>query len=403
MAPRNVPTLAASPFRRAGSRWPGTRLRFRKASPAARTVAWFCQGLAWGLVACSNQDASQRLRHPAKGPTDSVLAAMPVWTVELADGLAIGEVRGGAPNARSAAQFVRLSGAVRTPSGQFIVSDIGAGELLRFDSAGSFLSIVGRRGSGPAEFEAPGPPVPFTADSFAVVDMAKRRVTIFSPDGRPAATRGFALKTTVGILTPVGLQSGEVFIASLRVPRQPRAVGELYRDKVVIVRGSFRGSGLDTVAQTAGDEMIAGMWREAGQSEVVGYDLAFGSRAVVARVGSRLFVGNTSEPFIEGYSLLADSTIVLAWQPGTDPVSSEDRHNIYVQESTSVSATRGALGAPEQVGSVVAHFRDQPASSQMPAYTALLALGDGNLWIERYPRPWTATRSFLIADTLAGC
>lgn len=70
------------------------------------------------------------------------------WTVDTAPIVSIGAVDGDAPYLLS-----RVVGATRLPDGQVVVADGGSSQLRFFDSAGVFRQAVGRKGTGPGEFE----------------------------------------------------------------------------------------------------------------------------------------------------------------------------------------------------------------------------------------------------------
>ncbi|MBK8247517.1 MAG: hypothetical protein IPK85_08995 [Gemmatimonadetes bacterium] len=67
------------------------------------------------------------------------------------------------------------------PSGTFVVADLGASRLLVFDSTGTYRGAMGRIGDGPQEFRGLAAISAVKADTFAVFDGRRRRLTYWHP------------------------------------------------------------------------------------------------------------------------------------------------------------------------------------------------------------------------------
>ncbi|MGQ0814230.1 MAG: 6-bladed beta-propeller [Gemmatimonadota bacterium] len=68
-------------------------------------------------------------------------------------------------------------------SGSLYVLDVMRQEVLRFDSMGRFLNMVGRAGAGPGEFRWPARLI-WVGDTLGVWDVSLMRLTLFTPEGR---------------------------------------------------------------------------------------------------------------------------------------------------------------------------------------------------------------------------
>ena len=82
--------------------------------------------------------------------------------------------------------------------GRIYVADVGQSHVTVFDSAGSFVRTIGRRGSGPGEFHQPMQLGIDNADTLFVYDVGLRRLTKFSPDGQFVVQKGLPDITAVG-------------------------------------------------------------------------------------------------------------------------------------------------------------------------------------------------------------
>ncbi|MDE2796537.1 MAG: hypothetical protein OXL34_17110 [Gemmatimonadota bacterium] len=73
------------------------------------------------------------------------------------------------------------------PQGEMVVPERQDYRVRVYDSAGTLMATIGRRGEGPGEFQAPAP-VFWAADTLVVFDMLLGRATYLLPAGTPART-----------------------------------------------------------------------------------------------------------------------------------------------------------------------------------------------------------------------
>jgi hypothetical protein len=117
--------------------------------------------------------AQDTVRVRADGP--------PVWgrDVKLVQELAIGQVDGPPEYA-----FGRIFFAAAEPGGAFYLFDGNDGQVRRYDARGRFTGLIGRKGSGPGEYQTVGNMAVDASGLLVVFDPASRRVTHFGPDGK---------------------------------------------------------------------------------------------------------------------------------------------------------------------------------------------------------------------------
>jgi len=108
--------------------------------------------------------------------TMPVAAQAPVWRVGTTPIAVIG-----ATEMDRNLQLAGVFAARRLPDGRVMVADSASHEIRLFDRTGRFLSIIGRRGSGPGEFRGNLALYPSRGDSLLFHDDGAGRWTIFSP------------------------------------------------------------------------------------------------------------------------------------------------------------------------------------------------------------------------------
>lgn len=80
---------------------------------------------------------------------------------------------------RDTAYIAKPNALAVSATGEFYVTDMLSRKVLRFDSTGSFLEMIGRRGGGPNEFEGPFRLTPVNDSTLAVVDVLRRQVVLW--------------------------------------------------------------------------------------------------------------------------------------------------------------------------------------------------------------------------------
>lgn len=83
----------------------------------------------------------------------------------------------------SAEGFSRVRGVQELPDGRVLVADQREAALYSVDFDRQERTLLGRRGEGPGEYQAPTGLYPFRGDSVLMVDLQNGRFAIVSPDG----------------------------------------------------------------------------------------------------------------------------------------------------------------------------------------------------------------------------
>jgi hypothetical protein len=98
------------------------------------------------------------------------------------------EVRIGVAEGEPALELHRAGDAVRLDDGRIVVANAGTSELRIFDSTGRYLRAVGRRGSGPGEYQGALGLTPAGRDSLIVYDAGSGRFSVLDQEGEYAGT-----------------------------------------------------------------------------------------------------------------------------------------------------------------------------------------------------------------------
>lgn len=112
----------------------------------------------------------------------------------------------GGDGAEEHSAFMEVGGIAVTAGGEIFVLDAGNRSVRVFDARGRFLRRFGRQGSGPGEFQAP---VGIQVDSVVrVSELAQRRVSVFSLDGRHLRTDASPMVGDAPVVRVVPLRGG---------------------------------------------------------------------------------------------------------------------------------------------------------------------------------------------------
>lgn len=105
------------------------------------------------------------------------------------------------------------------------------GLVKMFTARGRFIRSIGRRGAGPGEFQVPQG-IGWKRDTLWVADIAQRRVSFFSVDGRFVRMERVPLPAAA-----LGVSSDGAIVAAGSAPAQAVALGQVSRVPLLRVRG----------------------------------------------------------------------------------------------------------------------------------------------------------------------
>ncbi|MCM3875701.1 MAG: NHL repeat-containing protein [Thermoanaerobaculia bacterium] len=135
--------------------------------------------LVWGLAGCKKSESPVAGSAPGtKGPGPASSAAVPAPAPGAAEPFLVAARQG----EKSRLQSPR--GLTVDPSGNVFVADTGNFRVVKFDSTGREVAIIGRKGSGTGEFESAWLPRVDGKGQLYVLDPRRGHVSVFGTDGK---------------------------------------------------------------------------------------------------------------------------------------------------------------------------------------------------------------------------
>ena len=135
-----------------------------------------------------------------------------------------------APDAQLKEPFTQIDGVRSLRDGRVIVLDGLELTLSLADPGHGTVQSIGRKGSGPGEYQRPTGIFPWRGDTSALYDIAARRVLLILPDGRPGAS-----------FNPRAVAGGVQTITLLNAPRAFDGRGFMYTAAQPVRRSTSRG------------------------------------------------------------------------------------------------------------------------------------------------------------------
>ncbi len=274
----------------------------------------------------------------------------------------------------------RVAGAVRTRSGAIAVAD-GDAQLIRvYDLAGRPLRTLGRRGSGPGEFQAIDW-IAAAADSILAFDLVARRLTLF---GAPGRVRTASLEGAAGSITaPLDRFADGTLLVAAGDPTFPfpGTEGSVRHDSVTLIRIAPEGDVLDTLARIAWAESFGVAIGEGDRRFLAPLPRPFGPRASALVAGEEVVVGEGIRPELVVRDGDGAVRRIIRRERAPLPVT-PDAIAAFKEARRRASAGRGLQA--EVDAALVAALDSAPWPARLPAYERVLADAEGNLWVQDY-------------------
>lgn len=89
----------------------------------------------------------------------------------------------GVAEGKESDELASASGSLRLPDGRIVIANSGTSELRVFDSTGTFVKSIGRKGEGPGEFTGSLQMTAISPTEFAVFDQNAQRLSVFDTAG----------------------------------------------------------------------------------------------------------------------------------------------------------------------------------------------------------------------------
>jgi len=270
-------------------------------------------------------------------------------------------------------EFDRVAGAARLHDGRIVVADGGSMSLRFFDSTGTFLKSVGRRGGGPGEFQALRVFFAMPGDTLVAGADIGGDLSYFTGDGRYLERRGvmnpsipIANAGMPAMLAPLD-GSGTRAVAALSRPK-PRGPGSRWVDSFPLAIVDAQNAEVGQLGTLPAMDLA--------MSDGNPRQVWFGAAAVYASGNGLFYIGYGSEYTIRVYSSHGKLLRIIrrAWTPTR--VTKADIEAYVVEWGKRWIKKTGAEAEAERES-----LRNDPYAPQVPAFAQFLLDRTGRLWV----------------------
>lgn len=304
----------------------------------------------------------------------------PEWTLSTEPTLVIGE--DGTPEG----ELDRVVAVLALPRGEIAVVDAGHRQIRVFSAEGAHLRTLGRRGSGPGEFNRISWAA-LRADTLLVYDDGARRVTLLGLDGGVFATVVPRVTDAIVAVEPRARLTGGSWLVSISTAVNP-PVG---------ATGAFRDSLRFGVLPPAGTGPLEPLHAMPTPLIVVVPGLnglvpgRFAVWPVAFVLGSRIGFADADAATITWFTGAGAMTHRIELPMPRPPLSEE-----------AVARLRGEALAGvtnERTRPVVeARFAREAVPAELPAFRALLPDADAAVWLEEWRSEESAPAAYAVID-----
>lgn len=289
-------------------------------------------------------------------------------------------------------QLHRVQGAVRLDDGTIVIANGGSGEVRWYSSDGLHLVTAGREGDGPGEFRSQTWIGLARGDSVYVWDSRLARLSVFDPDGRFA--RDVSPPLPPGTTWPTmhgALADGSVLLSRGPVWFSDSGVIGVQRPALSILVVSPAGVPADSLGPFRG----RAAWLRPGSEQGSGIrqEVPFGPATLIAAVDSMIWVGDNATAEVRAYDAAGELRRIVRLQDRPRlPVRPEHIEAFREERLSTVPPI------PEIREGMRALLEEVPSPDVMPAFRALLADAEGNLWMEEPRAPGDEQPVWIVLD-----
>ena len=267
------------------------------------------------------------------------------------------------------------------PQREIVVPEPQDSRVRVYDSTGTLMVTIGRRGEGPGEFQAVAP-VFWAADTLVVFDMQLARATYLLPDGTPARTEaGRFFRPDFGAS---GADSSFMFFTPEAVDEEGAMLGSAYLNVSTGGRRESFGQVLLRVSRDGEPHVVASPPNDEHRMVIVSglgnpVPFVFRPRTEIAPDGSRLLFMTADQSTLDAtYNL----TLV---RPTHDTVFT--RSYAYAAEPIPDSAMDRGIAEMVRENNLARRFRAQARERAPAVYppTAVTLGLDGTIWVALRP------------------
>lgn len=292
-------------------------------------------------------------------------------------------------------EFDWIVDVVPVRNGGLVVANSGTASLHFFDRAGRVLRSVGRRGSGPGEYQDIGGVTSLPGDSLIVWDGMLRRATVLSPAGE--FIRAFPLEAPFdgggSVTRLVALRGGRILIGFSEVTTlAPSPKATVFGERVISFDTNGRRTGEIDLRLVSSDHFVQAVPAEMGG--VAYWGLAFGRDLTVRATALGFVTGDGTQWGVE----------VRSFPRGEVRERYEiDRLPVEVTAAAIAAFRERALSGEKGPSRVVAErmVAEMPFPRTQPAYVRFEIDERNRVWIEDYLERRTDTPLWYRMDPTA--
>ncbi len=290
----------------------------------------------------------------------------------------------GSYDAEGPESFEYVAGARRLSSGVIVVADGGARELRFFDEAGDHIRTVGRKGSGPGEFESLRFLELWRGDSLIVHDGRGRPISLFDSSGMFG--RSFRLEPDDSVMFPfsIGTLVGGELVTQGFEPREEAPAGGVTRRAIPLQRFDLAGAFIGHGPRFDGNEQFVLAMGDDGFAMTT---MRFGDGIILVVGPADLIVMPTHRGELTWYANGGRTVGRIArWPAKNRPVTDADWER-YLAERTSNPRM------PERFKQM---FLKMPRAETMPLAEGIVVDDKGNVWLRDFRGPLDTTSSLTV-------
>lgn len=312
-------------------------------------------GIAAAAIALLTPGCERDASETEEGPERAYLAEAPIWSVGTADG----------PDAEI---FFRVSGGKRLDDGSVVVGVQGAFEIRKFGADGTHLWTAGRRGVGPGEFVALKLLRRCSGDRVAVYDRETARVTEFSQEGERLSTWPVRSPGPPPYQVACAPDGRIIHFTAGQFPTEPGIVR--WR---VPVSWADKGSGPHLIRDNVpGPEKIL--------SDDSYWDRPWSKELVFDGTNDGVWIGTSDDYLLEFVGWDGSGLRTIEWS-GEDLTATQDQVDQLREE---LLQSREDEEARNRFLRESWPDYEEVLPSRVPAYSRLMVLDDGSLWVARW-------------------
>ena len=315
----------------------------------------------------------------------------------------------GEPEAVSG-DFASVNGIRTRPDGSLLVADATGGELVLLDLDLGTRTVVGGRGEGPGEYQAPSRIWALPADSTLLLDIGNNRLTVLAPDLSFGATRPmFEMDPDGGIvlLNPQAIDGAGRMYSTTGFSMNlgsPDATGGSGSDSLPVLRTTLDDLAPDTVARLAprsaapfemrsnrGDRMVT--MQRAPYSASDSWGVAPDGSVAVARAADYRLEWISSDGSVRSGAPVAWDAVPVGQAEKEAWVREQSGRSVQAATFVTgggggVSPSSGIGGAPRRgitFGSGSDDIDDYEWPETLPPFTgSILVDPEGRAWLRRH-------------------